>query len=62
MFSHKLQFGIYNNSIQFRRALTLHFTSDSYKIEGDVLYFNMTEKTYNFLSDWGLELVAEKFI
>jgi len=62
MFKHKLHFGRYNNSIIFRRALALHFKNYPHRIINDIIFFNNSDVHYDFLSDFGMELIVEENI
>lgn len=59
MFKHKLPYVRYNRSIEFNKSLILYFKNREHKIEGGIIYFNMTKHDWHFLSDWGLDLVVE---
>lgn len=59
MFKNKLPFGRYDNSIIFRRALALHFKNYPHEIINEIIFFDNDEVHYDFLSDFGMELVVE---
>lgn len=62
MFSHKLHFSRYITNIAYYPAQANYFKNREKKIEGGWIYFNLIDKDFYFLSDWGLENVVEENI